>query len=196
MAIRRPDARATTRRPTSGRRDVRSTKRNTSSAKGPAAVTIAGTAFTSRALVLLAVVLLLLASYTTSIHAWWQQRSEIHSLERQKAKTQDDIAALQDLQRRWTDPAFVKQQARERFGWVMPGEVGYRVIGSDGALRGQSAELSSAPGSVDTGWQDKLWGTFEKAGRGPDKADPQTPMPDPDVVIKDTEATESPKAGH
>lgn len=194
---RRPDLRTSTRR-SSGRREGRSSKntgsKNTGSKNtgskvpGPSALSVAGTKFTTRAVILLAVLLLLIASYTTTVHSWWQQRSEIAALEREKVQVQDDIDALEDLRSRWADPAFVKAQARARFGWVMPGEVGYRVIGSDGSLRGESAQLSDVPAADAVGWHTKLLGTFERAGRSADDPlpDDETP-PDPDTVIRDAE---------
>lgn len=186
MATRRSDQRS--RRPSTGRRDVRSTRRNTSNAKGPAAISIAGTRFTSRAIILLAVALLLIASYTSSVHAWWQQRAEITALERQKEQLAGDIDELKDLQTRWNDPAFINQQARARFGWVMPGEVGYRVIGSDGTLQGDASQLTRAPGTEAQPWQDKLWGTFEQAGRDPAaEIEPEVDGPDPDEILRDPE---------
>ena len=39
-----------------------------------------------------------------------------------------DIKALEREKRRWADDEYVKAQARERFGWVMPGETSYQVI--------------------------------------------------------------------
>lgn len=179
----RPTSRTGSRGPASGRRDDRSARRSTANPSGPAVITVAGTAFTTRALILLAVTLLLIASYTSSIHAWWEQRSEIAALERQTQDLQDDIAELEDLQERWNDPAFIKQQARARFGWVLPGEVGYRVIGTDGALRGEVAELSDAPGTEDKPWHDKLWTSFEQAGQEP--TPPEELPGDPDDVITD-----------
>ncbi|MBD1269075.1 septum formation initiator family protein [Aeromicrobium tamlense] len=158
------------RRPT-GRRDGRSTPRTTAR---PQAAPVAssggsGTRFTTRALILLGVAVMLIASYTTSVHAWWQQRSEIAALEAQNRQTQQDIAQLEDQERRWSDPAYIRQQARERFGWVMPGEIGYRVIGVDGELKGQSSTLEEPEVAPRRPWVERLWGSVEAAGT-PDRA--------------------------
>src|SRR4029453_14525867 len=89
-----------------------------------------GPQLTTRAVVLLSVVLLLVASYTSALHAWWEQRGEIKSAKAEIVMRREAINQLKDTKARFNDPAFIKQQARARFGWVMPGEVGYRVIGS------------------------------------------------------------------
>ncbi|QGG42331.1 hypothetical protein GEV26_13645 [Aeromicrobium yanjiei] len=139
---------------------------------------------TTRAIVLLAVVLLLLASYTSTLHAWWQQRGEIQQTRAQIASTRDDIAELEDQKQRWNDPAYVKQQAKERFGWVSPGEVGYRVIGSDGKVQGADVPTLDAPPEAEQPqWYDKLWGSVKESGKDP-KPRPTT-TPDPDKVLKD-----------
>ncbi len=143
--------------------------------------------FTTRAVVLLAVVLLLVASYVTSLNAWWQQRQEIQSTKAQIASTKADIAALEDDEARWDDPAYVEQQARKRFGWVMPGEVGYRVIGADGEVQGDVAELDEAPDDGPTTWQQRLWSSLQQADEPEQAAEQETaPTPDPDKVLKKT----------
>lgn len=167
------------RRPT-GRRDGRSTPRTTAR---PQAAPVAssggsGTRFTTRALILLGVAVMLIASYTTSVHAWWQQRSEIAALEAQNRQTQQDIEQLEDQERRWSDPAYIRQQARERFGWVMPGEIGYRVIGVDGELKGQSSTLEEPEVAPRRPWVERLWGSVEAAGDPDQAAEPTDADPE------------------
>lgn len=168
------------RRPSSGRRDGRSTPRTPPprpTRSAPAASTAgSGTKFTTRALILLAVAVTLIASYTTSVHAWWQQRSEIAALEAQNRQSEAEIERLEDQQRRWSDPAYVRQQARERFGWVMPGEVGYRVIGVDGELQGRTSTLEEPEVAPRTPWLERLWGSVEQAGRASEQP-AQQPAP-------------------
>lgn len=129
----------------------------------------------------MSIVLLLLASYTSSFHAWWQQRQEIQSTRAEIVMRTDAIKELQDDKTRWNDQAFVEQQARERFGWVLPGEVGYRVIGSDGRVQGNVPTLDAPPVPKSKQWYDRLWGTVEQSGKAP-SAKPI--VPDPNKVLK------------
>ncbi len=134
-------------------------------------------------MVLLSVVLLLIASYTSTFHAWWQQRSDIQSTKAEIAMRKQAIADLEDQMARWDDPAYVKQQAKERFGWVSPGEVGYRVIGSDGKVQGADVPTLDSPAQpADPEWYDKLWGSVKEAGKDP--APQTTNEPEPDKVLK------------
>lgn len=129
----------------------------------------------------MAVILLLVASYTSSLHAWWEQRGEIQATKAEIVMRKDAIKQLQGDQQRWNDKAFVEQQARERFGWVLPGEVGYRVIGSDGQVQGQVPTLDAPPVAQEKIWYDKLWGTVIESGK---TAKPHIAVPDPDKVLK------------
>ena len=73
--------------------------------------------------------------------------------------------------KRWEDPAYVTTQARMRLGWVMPGEVGYRVVGADGqVLSGTEAieGVGSAQGhGLEARWWDKLTTSLHQADEPP-----------------------------
>ena len=129
-------------------------------------------------------ILLLIASYTSSLHAWWEGRQEIQSLKAQKAQYNAEIDRLQDTKRRFDDPAYVRQQARERFGWVLPGETGYRVIGADGKVQGNLPTLEEPPSPKAKPWYESLWGSMQEAGREPAEPAP-TPTPSPSDVLKE-----------
>lgn len=130
----------------------------------------------------MSVLLLLLASYTSSLHAWWGQRGEIQAAKAEIAMREAAIERLTDTEARWEDPAFVESQARERFGWVMPGEVGYRVIGADGAVQGEVPTLAEPPAPDQRPWYESLWGSTQEAGSPPD---PDAERPDPDAVLEE-----------
>lgn len=141
-----------------------------------------GSRFTARAALLLGVLLLLVASYTTSFNAWWNQKQKIAALEVRKAAAEDEIAELEDIEQRWNDPAFISNQARERFGWVMPGEVGYRVIGLDGELAGDGPTLGSNTDLPKETWIDRLQRSVELVDNPPEVS--ETDTPEPDKVLK------------
>ncbi len=138
--------------------------------------------FTTRAAVLLGIVVLLLASYTSSLHAWWEQRGEIQSKKAEIVMRSNAIDELKEDRQRWSDDAFVEKQARERFGWVLPGEVGYRVIGADGKIQGDVPTLDEPAVPEAKQWHESLWMTVVEAGKEPKKR--KVVVPDPDAVIK------------
>lgn len=141
--------------------------------------------------------LVLVISYASSLKAWLQQREELAMTRAQIADSGRSIASLQKDKRRWEDPAYVEQQARERFGWVLPGEVGYRVIGKDGETLGNNAKLPDKPVGTVTRpeWYDTLWGSVETAGKKPE-TEPKAPAssdvikPDDGEVAKDDDGAD------
>jgi cell division protein FtsB len=167
------------REPSGSSRGRKATSSRTSAAKKPVSAG-SGPQLTTRAIVLLTVVLLLVASYTSTLHAWWEQRGDIQASKAEIVMRKQAIADLEDEKDRWNDPAYVKQQARSRFGWVMPGEVGYRVIGADGVVRGDVPTLDEPPEATTPQWYDKLWGSVKQSGKTPKAVKTE----DPNAVIK------------
>ena len=115
--------------------------------------------FTGRAAVLVLVLAVLTVSYASSLRAYLQQRSHIGDLKSQIAEREASIDDLEREKQRWDDPAYVKAQARARFGYLMPGEAGFEVIGADGKPLEAQASLNDpvrrdqdrAEGLVDRG---------------------------------------------
>ncbi len=124
------------------------------------------TRLTHRAAVLGLVLLLLLVSYASSLRAWLDQRHDIAATEQQIVASRDQVADLQREQRRWSDDAYVEQQARERLGYLLPGETGYRYVSPDGEPLGTVPELDTDSDSAPPTWYEKLWDSSQRAGRG------------------------------
>jgi cell division protein FtsB len=141
-----------------------------------------GPKFTARALVLLLIGLLLVVSYTSMLHTWWGQRQEVQQTKAEIIMRRDAIRDLENTKRRFDDPAFIEMQARNRFGWVLPGEVGYRVIGADGTIQGEIPAPSVMPEETKVHWFNLVWASVEGAGREP-KDEP--PPANPDKVLRE-----------
>ncbi|WP_097677296.1 FtsB family cell division protein [Nigerium massiliense] len=126
-----------------------------------------GLAFTHRALILFAVLALLALSYANSLRTYLNQQATITQAQQQVTERQQRVTQLEDQLNRWNDPNYVKSQARTRLGWVMPGEVGYRVIGADGTVLTGSEESGALDRAGVTDmtprWWDRLAGSIEAA---------------------------------
>jgi hypothetical protein len=118
--------------------------------------------------VLVLVLALLLVSYASSMRAFLEQRSHLAALSASISTSRADVARLTQEQKRWQDPAFVRTVAHQRFGWVMPGEIGFQVLDQKGRPLGHSDSLS-APDSVSANsrplWWQSAWGSVVSAGR-------------------------------
>jgi cell division protein FtsB len=126
--------------------------------------------FTGRAAVLVLVLAVLTVSYASSLRAYLQQRSHIGDLKAQIAEREASITDLEREKRRWDDPAYVKAQARARFGYLMPGEQGFEVIGADGKPLEAQATLNDPDEVIKTvpkAWWTAAWESMELAGNPP-----------------------------
>ena len=129
--------------------------------------------FTGRAAVLVLVLAVLTVSYASSLRAYLEQRSHINELKSSIAQHEANIDSLETEKARWDDPAYVRAQARERLGYVMPGEKTYLVLDENGQPLEPQSELqdpATVIRSTATPWWDDAWASVELAG-DPPKAD-------------------------
>lgn len=143
--------------------------------------------FSGRLLVLglaMGAVTLLLAP---NVHTFLEQRAEITALREDIAAKEIQHGAYTSELARWDDPAYIKQQARDRVSMLMPGETGYWVYGANGvegaAETNDSVEAAKAAASATTAknassitvepWVESLWGAVQKS------AQVQAPPPSP-----------------
>lgn len=128
---------------------------------------------TGRAMMIILVVSVLVISYASSLRAYIQQRNDINALQTEIAVRKEHIKRLEEQTRRWEDPAYVQQQARERFGYVMPGETAYVALDENGERIQTEPELTD-PDSVGSAeqpkaWWDDAWGSVLLAGDPPEQ---------------------------
>jgi cell division protein FtsB len=84
--------------------------------------------FLRRGAVLLSIVAFLAVILGSTVAAWVHQRGQIAALQDHVAAQERDVATLRAEQERWSDPAYVEQQARQRLKFVRPGERSYTVL--------------------------------------------------------------------
>jgi hypothetical protein len=117
----------------------------------------------------------LVISYASSMRAYLQQRDHINDLKQQISSSEAGIAEAEREKRRWRDPAYVEAQARERFGWVLPGETSYQVLDADGNPLTGDDELTD-PDSIapakPKAWWSKAYATLEAADHPEKKVTP------------------------
>jgi len=131
--------------------------------------------------VLALVVAALVVSYASSLRTWSEQQARIADLRAEVAEREQRVAAYERQIRRWDDPAYVEIQARERFGWVLPGEVGYLVVGDEQVASGEPADGGGGEGTARpvTPWYESLWSSVERAGVPPRPPAPEPAKPSP-----------------
>lgn len=132
-----------------------------------ASVAKTGVHVTRRLVVFLVIIVFLFVSYMNSLRIYWRQHSEIAAAAAQIQASNDAIASLEDEITRWQDPAYVRAQARERLGWVVPGEIGFKVVDANGQVLGGGSEIDRVgtlpPGEHHNVWWEGLWGSVKAA---------------------------------
>jgi hypothetical protein len=117
----------------------------------------------------------LVISYASSMRAYLQQRDQINDLKQRIVSSKADIAEAEREKRRWRDPAYVEAQARERFGWVLPGETSYQVLDANGQpLTGDDAltDPATVAPAKPKAWWGKVYSTVEAADHPEKKVTP------------------------
>lgn len=112
-----------------------------------------------RAAILASVVCVLTLTVAGPVRTYVAQRTEMHQLAATEAALRSQIAELEQQKGKLADPAYIAAQARERLGFVKPGDVPYQVqlppTAADAAAPGaQAAAASSGP------WYSALWHTI------------------------------------
>lgn len=128
----------------------------------------------SRNAAILAVLLLAVAAVLAPfLRAWVEQQGRISALHSDIRNREQAVADLKLADERWKDPNYVITQARERFTYVMPGEVGYVVLDTPRTVtdkRNPSGAAARQAAASKGSWVGTLWSSVEVAGQAP--ADP------------------------
>lgn len=130
-------------------------------------------------MVMVLVLSVLTISYASSLKAYFQQHSQIQQLRSQIADSTSSITRLEDEKARWHDPAYVREQARARFGYLMPGQTSYVVIGENGKPIAAQSTLSdprTSTSTTPTAWWTREWRSVQLAGNPPSASGKQQPL--------------------
>ena len=132
---------------------------------------------------LVLVVAALVMSYGSSLRAYLEQRDHLAALRDGIARSEAHIAALEREKARWGDDAYVISQARARFAFGFPGEIGFRVLDEDGEPLDHEDSLSD-PKSLDESppeWWETTLTSVETAGYPPKETEPAEKISPPSV---------------
>ncbi|MDT7756736.1 MAG: hypothetical protein QOH27_2634 [Mycobacterium sp.] len=131
-----------------------------------------------RAAILAAVVCVLTLTIAGPVRTYFAQRTEMQQLDAAETQLRAQIADLEEQKVKLGDPVFIAAQARERLGFVMPGEIPYQVQLPPSAA-GPEAVPGQAVAPIPSGqpWYTSLWHTIADAPHG------VSPMPGPGPVV-------------
>lgn len=113
------------------------------------------------------IVIIGLMQLVSTFHDYALNLSELNGLKKQEATLEAQKQDLENDIARWDDKAYVTAQARERLGFVFPGEVSVRVEHPEavtGSTTSKSSGTSSAQNEQSTlPWYKELAYAFEQA---------------------------------
>ena len=137
-----------------------------------------------RAAILAAVVCVLTLTIAGPVRTFFAQRTEMKQLAATEQSLRAQIADLEQQKVKLGDPVFIAAQARERLGFVMPGDIPYQVQLPPSAavppVPGGAGAQAISPASTDP-WYTALWKTIADAphGAAPVEVPPPVPPGDP-----------------
>ena len=161
------------------------------SADGSSVLSIGGLDVSTRLLVVLIVAAILSVMLVPSLYQWWQQERELAQIKTQVAQQQQQNADMQRQLDLWNDPDYISTQARERLGFVRPGETQYTVV--DPGPQYQDSALAAAAASTGPArpWVQQLGILVGKADQPPSA----TPVPSAETSQSGQAPTTSQESG-
>ncbi len=131
-----------------------------------------------RAAILATVVCVLTLTIAGPVRTYFAQRTEMKQLAASEAALRTQIADLEGQKAKLADPVYIAAQARERLGFVKPGDIPYQVQLPPGVVvQPDSGPQSQTVPSGDP-WYTALWHTIADTPHGP-PAVPGEPAPAP-----------------
>lgn len=112
---------------------------------------------------------------TPTFARYLDRQQEVAQAKDSLIQAKDSVAELERELDLWNDPEFVKSQARERLGYVMPGETLYVVsdTGKGTAVEQRDSRVAEANRDrrAATPWFVTMWDSLSVAGQSGEKLD-------------------------
>jgi cell division protein FtsB len=107
---------------------------------------------------------------SSDVQAFLNQRRQIAEMEVSIQQAEQDVEDMQAERDRWQDPVYIRSQARDRLYYVLPGEVSYLVMDTEGldftdtsgtvgallAAKRNADEISLEVAAANENWVDAL----------------------------------------
>ncbi|CAN5326324.1 hypothetical protein BH11ACT4_BH11ACT4_17870 [soil metagenome] len=124
--------------------------------------TIRLSGFTVLMLALLVLAVIVLAP---NLRILIEQRQQIAALQKSVTDAQQSVDRLTKDVARWSDPAYIESQARERLFYVFPGDISYLVVGDGSATTTSDGQpISSSIQTTKVDWVHGLLSSIYTSG--------------------------------
>ena len=146
-----------------------------------------------RAAILAVVVCVLTLTIAGPVRTYFSQRTEQQQLASAESQLRSQISNLEQQKVKLADPAYIAAQARERLGFVKPGDTPYQVQLPPGALAPTAAPAPPPTAHSNQPWCTSLWHTIADEPHGPR---PVAPVPDAAIPSVDGAVPPTPEVPH
>lgn len=130
-------------------------------------LSIGGLDVSTRLVVVLVVAAILSVMLVPSLFQWWQQERELVQIKSQVAEQQKKNADMQRQLDLWNDPDYISTQARERLGYVRPGETQYTVVDPGPQYQDSAMAAAATPTGPARPWVQQVAILVGKADQPP-----------------------------
>jgi cell division protein FtsB len=125
--------------------------------------------FTVRALVMFVVLSIAFVLVFPTLRQYLDQQVALEQLRAEVAQAERERDDLQAELARWSDPAYVEAQARERLAFVMPGERALRVADPEVVPDTPAGDVATTPTPVEPDdptrpWYAQIWDSVQVSG--------------------------------
>lgn len=153
-----------------------------SAAQTQASAWMAGVRGSGFTLLIMGIMILAVIVLAPSVKTFVEQRAQIAELQRSVDEAKANAQSLDDAAARWSDPAYIRAQARDRLYYVMPGEISYLVLNDVTLAAGDDGAVSDELEQTRTDWVTSLLSSVVVSGTGtqtPAQLDGSTATPTP-----------------
>lgn len=134
-----------------------------------------------RAAVLAALTCVLTLTIAGPVRTYFAQRTEMDQLTASEAALRRQITELEQQKDKLADPAYIAAQARERLGFVMPGDTPFQVQLPHGEAGAPQPGSAAAKPAGNQPWYTALWHTIADDPHLPPAKAPQPEAPQPEA---------------
>ena len=117
------------------------------------------TKLTGRAALLAVVMCAIALSLAYPVREYIGQRRQIDQLLATQQSLSEQVKNLQAQDKRFSDPGYIEQQARDQLHYCLPTEKCYVIVGNNSP----APDATSQRTPTATSWYSKLWGSVQKA---------------------------------
>ncbi len=125
--------------------------------------------FTGRAVVLGLLFIALMLAYAYPVRIYLTQNAEMSRLSGHLEVQRHRIDTLAAQNKKWEDPAYFAQQARERLQLVLPGDTAYRVADPTRTDEAMADQAKRGRATSEGSWYGKLWSSTQAADQPVEK---------------------------